>query len=325
MTLLFIRGFFLIICGIVGYYIGSISMQALLGAAIGSLCGALLILSELGLRRVTVRGLSSMVFGLLLGIFMAQLVSNVMMVLPLEPYMQSLLRAIFTIVFAYLGTVMALRGKDEFNLIIPYVRFKRQDIKENLVLLDTSIIIDGRIADVYRTHFFGGRLIIPRCVLEELQKLSDSRDDLKRQKGRRGMEILGLMQKDSTMELKIHEDDLSEEKDVDAKLVRLAKVLDARICTSDYNLSRIAEIQGVEVLNINDLVNAVKSVVFVDEELDIRLVKAGKEPEQAVGYTDDGTMVVVSNAKKFIGQRRKVKVTSVLQTQAGRMIFAKTN
>jgi uncharacterized protein YacL len=218
---------------------------------------------------------------------------------------------------------MALRGKDEFNLIIPYVRFKRQDAKDELLLLDTSAIIDGRFIDVCKTGFLGGRLVVPRFVLHELQRLADSEEDIKRQRGRRGMEILRNMQKDPLIDVRIHEDDLDGPEGVDLKLVRLSRQMDARICTTDFNLSRIAAIQGIETLNVNDLVNAVKPVVFNGEELEIRLMKEGKESNQAIGYLEDGTMVVVSDGRKALGQTVKVYVTSALQTQAGRMIFAK--
>jgi len=216
-----------------------------------------------------------------------------------------------------------LRGKDEFNLIIPYVRFKRQEVKDGVVLLDTSAIIDGRVSDIFKTGFLGGRLVVPRFVLQELQRLADSEDDTKRQRGRRGMEILKSMQKDPASDVRIHEDDLTGTEAVDQKLIKLSKVMDARICTTDFNLSRIASIQGIEMLNINDLINAVKPVVFTGEELEIKLLKEGKEANQAIGYLEDGTMVVVSDGRKALGHTAKVYVTSALQTQAGRMIFAR--
>jgi uncharacterized protein YacL len=269
------------------------------------------------------RGLSSMVFGLLLGIFMAKLISDILLLLPIGVTLQSTLKVVLTLIFAYLGGVMALRGKDEFNLIIPYVRFKRQDLKEGVVLLDTSAVIDGRIGDIFKTGFLGGRLVAPRFVLQELQRLSDSDDDTKRQRGRRGLEILKTMQKDTAADVRIHEDDFTGPESVDLKLVKLAKLMDARICTTDFNLSRMASLQGVEMLNINDLANSVKPMVFNGEELEIRLLKEGKDPNQAVGYLEDGTMVVVIDGKKMIGQLVKVYVTSALQTQAGRMVFAK--
>ncbi len=323
MTLLFVRGFFLAISLIVGFYIGSISQQAVLGAVIGALCGFLLIIAERNLRSVSVRGLSSMVFGLLLGLFMAKLISDILSLLPLEEYEKAISRVIITITFSYLGAVMALRGKDEFNVIIPYVRFKRQDIREEVILLDTSAIIDGRIVDIYKTKLLEGRLIVPRFVLSELQRLADSSEELKRQKGRRGLEILKAMQKDPEVDVRIQEDEASGDAGVDTKLVRLAKVLDAKICTTDHNLTQVIRLAGLEAFNISDLANALRIVVVAGEELDIRLVKEGKEHHQAVGYLDDGTMVVVGEARKMIGQRVKVVVNSVLQTQAGRMVFAK--
>ena len=323
MSLLYIRVFFLIISGIIGYQIGIINNNPMVGLGSCLLGGALLIIVESNLKQVSVRGLSSMVFGLLLGIFMAKLVADIISLLPLGEIIKPILRVILTLIFAYLGAVMALRGREEFNLIIPYVRFKRQDLKDGVVLLDTSAIIDGRVSDIFKTGFLSGRLVVPRFILHELQRLADSEDDTKRQRGRRGMEILKAMQKDTATDIRIHEDDIAGTEAVDLKLVKLSKAMDARICTTDFNLSRIASIQGVEMLNINDLVNAVKPVVFTGEELEIKLLKEGKEANQAIGYLEDGTMVVVSDGRRGLGQTVKVYVTSALQTQAGRMIFAK--
>ncbi len=323
MTLLFIRTFFLLISAFVGSYLGSIVNAAAQGAWFGALAGLILILLELSLRRVSVRGLSSMVFGLLLGMVMAKLIADIMSLLPLGESMQSIMRAVLTIIFSYLGAVMALRGKDEFSIIIPYVRFRRQDLSEHVIILDTSAIIDGRIWDIYKTNFFTGRLVIPRFVLQELQNLSDSGDDLKRQRGRRGVEILRNMQKDSALDVHVHEDEMADIKEVDAKLVRLAKIMEARIFTTDYNLSRIAAIQGVIALNINDLLQAVKPSIFTGEEMEVRLVKEGKEQDQGVAYTEDGAMIVVAGGRSLVGKKVRVLVTSILPTQGGRMIFAK--
>ncbi len=323
MTLTFIRVFFLILSGIVGYQIGSAQNQPWMGLIGGLACAGFWILIEISMRRVSVRGLSSMVFGLLLGVFMANIVANILDLLPLGSFLQSIFRVILTLIFSYLGAVMALRGKDEFNVIIPYVRFKRQDVKEGVILVDTSAIIDGRIADIYKSHFLTGRLVIPRFVLHEMQKLADSQDNIKRQRGRRGLDILRSMQQDNALDIRIQEEDVPGAQEVDVKLIHLAKIMDARICTTDFNLNRIATIQGVDILNINELVNAVKAVVFPGEIMDVRLIKEGKEADQAVAFMDDGTMVVVSEGRKLIGQKVKVSVSSVLQTQAGRMIFGK--
>lgn len=323
MTLLLIRFLFLILSAIVGYYIGTIIGRPILGTELGALSGLTLIFLEQRLHRISLRGLSSMVFGLLLGVFMAKLISDILALIPLGDFFHSVSRVILTLIFSYLGAVVALRGKDEFNIVIPYVRFKRQDVDGGAVLLDTSAIIDGRIVDIYKTGFLTGRLIVPRCVLRELQKVSDSADDNKRQRGRRGMELLKAMQNDPQIPIHIHEDEMTEEDGVDGKLIKLAKLLDAKICTTDFNLGRIASLQGAEILNVNELVTAVKSAVFTGEFLEVKLIKEGKEADQALAYLDDGTMIVVSDARKLIGKKVTVRVGSVLQTQAGKMIFAK--
>lgn len=323
MNLIFIRIFFLLISAVVGYQIGSIKEIAILGGISGFLIGILIILLESSMHRISVRGLSSVVFGLVLGIIMAKLLSDIFALLPLGVVASSLLRVILTLVFAYLGAVMALRGKDEFNLIIPYVKFRRQDVREEMTILDTSAIIDGRVLDIYKTKFFDARLVVPRFVLKELQQIADSSDPIKRQRGRRGLEMLQTLQKDSSIDIKIHEEDMVNGEDVDAKLVKLAKVLESKIFTTDFNLNRIAALQGVKVLNINELANALKPVVFPGEVMEVRLLKEGKEHNQAVAYLDDGTMIVVEEGRRLLGQSIKVLVTSVLQTQAGRMIFAK--
>lgn len=323
MTISFIRTLFLMMSGVVGYYIGIIVRHPILGAQIGCLSGLVIIFLEYRFRRVSVHGLSSMVFGLLLGIFMAKLLADIISLLPLGEFVHSVSRVILTLILSYFGAVMALRGKDEFSVIIPYVRFQRQDFKEEEVLLDTSAIIDGRVADICKTNFLTGRLVVPRCVLQELQKIADSGDDLKRERGRRGMEMLRAMQKDAKIEIHIHEDELPANLGVDERLVKIAKMIPARICTTDFNLGRIAALQRVEVLNIHELVNAVKSVVLSGEKLEVRLVKEGKEPNQAVAFMEDGTMIVVSDAQRLIGKKACIVVTSVLQTQSGKMIFAK--
>lgn len=324
MTLLFIRVFFLVLSVVVGLLIGNVYNRELLGILVALLGASVLIMLEVTMKRVSVRGLSSVVFGLLFGVIMAKLVADTIALIPFGEALLSSIRVILTLIFSYLGAVIALRGKDEFNLIIPYVRFRRTDLKDGVVVVDTSAIIDGRAFDIYRTHFLAGRLVVPRFVLHELQRLADSEDDLKRQRGRRGLEILRVMQKDQAIDVRIHEDDLGgEEGGVDLKLVKLSKLMEARLCTTDFNLGRMAALQGVDVVNVNDLVHAVKPVVFAGEGLDVQIVKDGKEENQGIGYLEDGTMVVVTEGRKLLGQKVKVIVTSVLQTQAGRMIFAK--
>jgi uncharacterized protein YacL len=307
----------------VGYSVGSILNVPITGVQIGCLAGLTLIFIESRLRRVSVRGLSSMVFGLLLGVMMAKIISNIMTLLPLGTFVLSISEIVLTLVFSYIGAVMALRGKDEFNIIIPYVRFKRQDILDQLILLDTSAIIDGRVSDIHKSGFLAGRLVVPRFVLHELQKLADSADDIKRQRGRRGMELLKAMQNDPKVDVHVHEDDLPVAQTVDERLVVLAKSMDAKICTTDFNLSRTASLQSVDILNIQELASTLKPVIFSGEEIEVKLVKEGKESDQAVAYMDDGTMIVVSNAREFLGQSVRVSVSSIIQTHAGKMVFAK--
>lgn len=294
-----------------------------IGISIGALAAIIMIFIEAGLRKVSVSGLSSAVFGLILGLIMAKLVGDAFSLASMDANMLSRIRVGLTLIFCYLGMVMALRGKDEFNIIIPYVRLRRQDQSQDVVLLDTSVIIDGRIMDICKTRFLGGKIIIPKFVLRELQQIADSTDPIKRQRGRRGLEILNVIQNEPGMDITIHEQDFTETSEVDAKLVLLAKLLEAKILTVDFNLNRVASIQGIKVLNINELANALKPVVFPGEEIRIKLIKEGKEHNQGVGYLDDGTMVVVEDARRLIGQDVKVAVTSVLQTQAGRMIFTR--
>jgi len=328
MTLIFIRIFFILLSVIVGFQIGSFVQAgdadfSIVGALIGFMAATFIIMFEFIMRKVSVRGLSSAVFGLIFGLIMAKLVSDTLSLIPIDEIVLYSLRVVLTLIFCYLGMIVAIRGKDEFNIIVPYVKFSRQDQKEEFVILDTSVIIDGRIADICNTRFLEGKFIVPRFVLKELQQIADSSDSLKRARGRRGLDILGKLQKNPNIDIKIHNEDFPQIKEVDAKIVNLAKVLIAKVFTNDYNLNKIAEIQGVRVLNVNELANALRPVVLPGEVLDIRLIKEGKEYSQGVGYLEDGTMVVVDNGRRLIGQNVRVLVGSVLQTVAGRMIFGK--
>lgn len=328
MTVLYLRGFFVVVSSIAGYYVGALmgnfSMAWQLGGAIFGFVGSnLIILLEILMRRFSIRNLSAAVFGLIFGFFMAWILTSVLKLIPMSIELFSSLQIVLILVFCYLGMVIAMRGKDEFNLIIPYVKFVRQDEREDVVLLDTSVIIDGRIADILDTKFVEGRVVIPRFVLRELQQIADSQDSLKRNRGRRGLDILNRLQKKASLNVRIQEEDFPEIRDVDAKLVKLAQLLSGKVVTNDFNLNKIAELQGVTVLNINELANALRPVVLPGEMMEVRISKEGKEYNQGVGYLDDGTMVVVDNTRHLIGQVTKVTVTSVLQTSAGRMIFAK--
>jgi uncharacterized protein YacL len=323
MNLLSVRLMFLFISMVVGYFSLESRNLEWLGIFLGGAAAGLLILLEVAMRKVSVRGLSSAVFGMILGLIMSKFVIDAFGLARMSPEAYEHLKVVTTLTLCYLGMVIGLRGKDEFNVIIPYIRLRRQDQNEEVTVLDTSVIIDGRALDIFKTKFLEGKLIIPKFVLKELQQIADSTDPMKRQRGRRGLEILHAMQRESGQDINLHDEEFPEIHEVDAKLVKLAKVLEAKIMTVDFNLNRVASLQGIKVLNINELANALKPVVFPGEQMHVKLIKEGKEHNQAVGYLDDGTMIVVEDGRRFIGQDVRVVVTSVLQTQAGRMIFAK--
>lgn len=323
MNLLLLRVLFIVGSTIVGYQTIIIRGSNFLGGAAAFAGAVIIILLEMGMRSVSLRGLSSVVFGLILGLIMSKLVTDAFTLAPVSAETVPVIRVVLTLIFCYLGMVLGLRGKDEFNIIIPYVRLRRQDQIEEFAVLDTSVIIDGRILDIIKTKFLEAKMVIPKFVLKELQQIADSTDPIKRQRGRRGLEILHSIQKEAAQDIVLHEEDFPETQEVDAKLVKLAKLVNAKIITVDFNLNRVASLQGIKILNINELANALKPVVFPGELMQVKLIKEGKEHNQAVGYLDDGTMVVVEEARKLLGQEVKVTVTSVLQTQAGRMIFTK--
>ncbi|MFA4984459.1 MAG: PIN domain-containing protein [Candidatus Omnitrophota bacterium] len=324
MSLILLRFLFLITATIIGYsMLEPYPQLGLWGALAGLICGVLIIILELGAHKVSLRGLSSGVFGLILGLIMSKLVADALTLFSIPVDRMNNVRTILTLVFCYLGMVIALRGKDEFNIIIPYIRLRRQDQLAEVSVLDTSVIIDGRILDICKTKFLEGKIVIPRFVLKELQQIADSTDPIKRQRGRRGLEILHTLQSQPGIDIALNEEEFADTPEVDAKLVKLAKLLESKILTVDFNLNRVATLQGVKVLNINELANALKPVVFPGEVLEVKLIKEGKEHNQAVGYLEDGTMIVVEEARRFINHEVKVVVTSVLQTPAGRMIFTK--
>ena len=327
MTIRVIRLFFLLLSVICGYYLGYLfggftAEGGMMGSVIGLFSGMFLIFFESKLEGVSLRSLSAAAFGLAFGFFMAWMIGLILKLIPINEMLFAAMKIIFTLVFCYLGMIIAVKGKDEFNLVIPYVRFSREDRRDQLFLLDTSVIIDGRIQGICETGFLEGKVIVPRFVLQELHQIADSPDDLKRNRGRRGLDMLEKIKSIKGMSVVIHEEGLSEIKEVDAKLVRLAKILDSPIVTNDFNLNKIARIENVGILNINDLANALRPVVFPGENMSVYIKKEGKERSQGVAFMDDGTMIVVENGRKHIGKNVKVAVTSVLQTSAGKMIFA---
>jgi uncharacterized protein YacL len=293
--------------------------------------GLVVIITDIVVRNKQITTISAIYFGLLLGILLGILFHNVLVwVLPRdwtdhEDRMQ-LVRLFITMICCYFAISTLLQTKDEFRFIIPYVEFSKQVKGGRPLVLDTSVIIDGRIADICETRIIDTKLIVPRFVLQELQGIADSSDKLKRNRGRRGLDMLKRMQNNPKVELQMHEGNITELRDVhkvDERLVVLAKALGARVVTNDFNLNKIAQLQGVDVINLNELANALKSVALPGEVMSIRIVKAGDQFGQGVGYLDDGTMVVVEQGRSAIGQEVTISVTSVLQTPAGRMIFGR--
>ncbi|MBI4744770.1 MAG: PIN/TRAM domain-containing protein [Actinobacteria bacterium] len=301
-----------------------------LGGVIGRSLARILNRFEGYVQKIPGSDLIAGVAGLTIGLLIATLVS-----LPLRaiPIIGDYIAAVVLVVFGYLGMRLSFRKKDDFSRMFrpsgsvaskeKELSIKGSHFSAKDKIVDTSTIIDGRIVDIVKTGFLEGKLIVPRFVLKELQGIADSEDSLKRNRGRRGLDVLNALQKEPEVEVCIIEQDFPEFSDVDTKLVRLAKEREGVVFTNDYNLNKLAELQGVNVLNINDLSNALKPVVLPGEEIDISVIKNGKEAGQGVGYLDDGTMVVIEGGKKHIGENVEVVVTSVLQTPAGRMIFTK--
>jgi len=312
---------FVLLFTVAGYFLGG--SKSLFLAGVAFVAGSAMVLFELFARKVSLKGLSSAVFGMLLGFGLAMLFSAFLTIFRIPEEISPTVRFFATFLFVYLGLTLGIKGRREFNLVIPYVKFKRQELKEEAIVVDTSSIIDGRILDIVKTGFVEARFIIPHFVLNELRALADSTDHMKRQKGKRGIEILHLLKKETNIEVEIYGDDIEGTNSVDEKIVLLALNLDAKVLTTDYNLNRIAQLQGVKVLNINDLANSLKPTLVAGERFTVKLIKEGKEHNQGVGYLEDGTMVVIENGKRLIGKTVDVEVTSVLQSPSGRIIFTK--
>ncbi len=340
----------LIILGVVGWQLGDVISQefmsyvppvirvsplvangglALIGAFLGFIVTPWLTVRPMiwinrEMRGLPIQTLLAAIIGLAIGLLIAALAAVPLHYLPLS--LGRLMPFVAALLFGYIGILTAVaRQTDLLNLLNARLPGGARGGKPDYIILDTSVIIDGRIADIAQTGFLAGTILVPRFVLNELQHIADSSDSLRRNRGRRGLEILNQLQKHGDVPIEISDLDVPEAKEVDGKLIRLGERLEAPVLTNDYNLNRVAELQGVKVLNINELANAVKSVVLPGETIRVRIIQAGKELGQGVGYLDDGTMVVVEDGKRYINNTMEVTVTRVLQTVAGRMIFATHN
>jgi uncharacterized protein YacL len=330
MALWVIRILFLALCATGGYAVSQVHSDFVqvpysggLGMAIGFGFGWLLIAVDEMLKGFSLRAFSATTFGLLLGTVVAQLIDHSGLFDNVDERQRWLIRLCLFLSFGYIGIVLAMRSnKEDFSLIIPYVRFAPQNKPDNLLLLDTSVIIDGRIADLLEANFVEGLIVVPRFVLNELQQIADSADPIKRARGRRGLEMLNRIQRNTRNEVKIHDGDFPDETEVDSKLVRLARNLNAKLYTNDYNLGKIAELQRVNYVNLHELAKSVRTVLLPGEIMNLRIVREGKDKGQGVGYLADGTMVVVNHAQQFVGQQVEAQVQSLLQTGAGVIVFA---
>ena len=326
-TLLVIRCFFFLLClwgSWLVWYAGGFSEEA--GPSrflfIGSLLGALTILVDILLKGFSLRGLTAVTFGLAMGAFVAYLISASPLFEYGDPEIIFQVRVILFIVTTYLATVMALRGRDEFNLVIPYVRFVPQQTDTPVVVLDTSALIDGRIVGICKAKFLIAELVIPRFVLGELQSIADSNDPHRQERGRKGLQVLNELRKLSHLHITIHESDLVRPNEVDAKLIFVAESLRAKLLTTDYNLAQLAEFHGIDWLNLSKLAKAMQTETLVGDSFTIELVKEGKAPGQAVGYLEDGSMVVVNDSAHYVGKEVNVEIVSVIPSSGGKMIFA---
>jgi uncharacterized protein YacL len=323
--LLVIRILFIAVLSSAAFFLKPFNLPAALAAAVGAVAGLGVVFFEIRIKQVSLTRLMGAAVGSVLGIFGAFLISLVLgKAMPNSsttiPFVEVVLLAWMT----YCGVVVGAAKGESLNLAAFGGLFGAEKVtRQAFKILDTSVIIDGRIADIVETGFVDGTLVIPQFVLRELQLVADSSDSMKRARGRRGLDVLQRIQKMPQLNIQIFEDDFPNVRDVDMKLIELAKVYDSKIVTNDFNLNKVAQLHGVEVLNINDLANALKPVVLPGELMRVFILKEGKEYNQGVAYLDDGTMVVVDNARKMISKTIDVAVTSVLQTTAGKMIFGR--
>lgn len=348
MALIILRCIFLLVAA--GAAVSIVTSKLLVGSPwwvawlvfAGTMAAAMAVIGvDVLVKRKRIDTISCVYFGLVVGFFLTYVVSIALAPLQetladkllegieSQPQLANMLGGVFQLVLGmilcYLCVSLLIQTKDDFRFIIPYVEFSKEVKGLKPYILDTSVVIDGRIADVVETRVLDNQIIMPRFILTELQSIADSSEKLRRSRGRRGLDILNRLRANELVDLKIYDRDLPESANqpVDMKLVLLAKHLEGKIVTGDYNLNKVARLHNVEVINLNDLANALKPVYLPGEKIEVRLVKPGEEEGQGVGYLDDGTMIVVENGRRHVGKSVQIEVTSILQTSAGRMIFGR--
>jgi uncharacterized protein YacL len=324
--LLFLRFVLVLILSVAAWYLKPFGLDSLQAAGAGLGLGIGIVLFELRIRQVSLKRLIGAAAGSVLGILGAFLISLILAwaLTPGDRHTVSFLQLMILLIMSYVGLVVGANKGDMLNLAALGGLFGAEKVsKQSFKILDTSVIIDGRIADIAETGFLDGILVVPQFVLRELQLVADSADSMKRNRGRRGLDVLQRIQKMAHINVQILEEDFPHVREVDLKLIELARLYDCKVVTNDFNLNKVAQLHGVAVLNINDLANSLKPIVLPGEIMRVFILKEGKEYNQGVAYLDDGTMVVVDNAKRMISKTIDITVTSVLQTTAGKMIFGR--
>jgi len=325
MGFIIFRFFVITLIALTGYFFPPFRLAGYQGAIVGILLSVVIIYLETRIRKSQFKIIWSSTLGTLAGVLLGWGLGAIYQSIAQDNTTTHFIRIFFLIIMPYIGFLVGTQKYEWLDPAHLFSFFQDKSTHRSYKILDTSVIIDGRIADICDTAFIEGQLVVPQFILKELQLIADSADSIKRQRGRRGLDVLDRLQKSSQVSVIISEMDFPEVKDVDSKLIELAKHLDAKIITNDFNLNKVAQLQGIPVLNINELANALKPVVLPGETIKVFILKEGKEKDQGVAYLDDGTMVVVDNSRKMIGQNVDITVTSVLQTTVGKMIFGRYN
>lgn len=327
-----LRAFFVLAAAVIGYNIEHLfapTTNGIIGIVVGILVALLFTVIEIGFTRRFISTISIVMFGLVFGFIISALFIHALLLVPAienmtkdTPGFGDWLQVSITFLFCFISVIAIIRSKDDFKFIIPFVELSKSQKTGLPLIIDTSIIIDGRFADIAEIMILDMPIIIPRFVLQELQNLADSADKMRRVRGRHGLDILDKMRKNTKLKVQIDEAEFPYIKETDNKLLKLTQSLNGRLVTNDFNLLKVARVQGMEVINVNELANALKPVVLPGEQLEVKIIRVGEEASQGVGYLNDGTMVVVEGAANRIGQKLNVNVTSVIQTNAGKMIFS---
>ncbi len=325
MGILVFRLFIIGLITTAGYFHPPFLLDRPIGAAAAFGLGAIMMVLETRIRKAPFRVIWSAGMGLFIGILLGWLLGSIYQAVVRTSEMATFIRIFFLVIMPYIGLLAGTRKPEWLDPAYWSGLFKDKKGDRGAKVLDTSVIIDGRIADLCDTGFVEGELVIPQFVLKELQLVADSPDALKRQRGRRGLDVLGRLQKSSQVSVTISDLDFPDLRDVDSKLIECAKALGAKIVTNDFNLNKVARLHGLKVLNVNELTNALRPVALPGEAMSVFILKEGKEKDQGVAYLEDGTMVVVDNSRRMIGQTVNITVTSVLQTTVGKMIFGRFN